>query len=59
MDISVFTGEMLTFEAVDSDPMLGEMLNAQCPAGQKLQLKKGAQVRSVSELDLVNPIFVI
>lgn len=45
-------GEMLTFEAVDSDPMLGEMLNAQCPAGQKLQLKKGAQVMLTKNLDV-------
>ncbi|XP_072918483.1 ATP-dependent DNA helicase PIF1 [Hemitrygon akajei] len=45
-------GEMLTFEAVDSDPMLVEMLNAQCPAGQKLQLKKGAQVMLTKNLDV-------
>ncbi|XP_051868090.1 ATP-dependent DNA helicase PIF1 [Pristis pectinata] len=45
-------GEMLTFEAVDSDPMLAEILNAQCPAGQKLQLKKGAQVMLTKNLDV-------
>ncbi|XP_069795057.1 ATP-dependent DNA helicase PIF1 [Narcine bancroftii] len=45
-------GEMLTFEAVDSDPVLAEMLNAQCPAVQKLQLKKGAQVMLTKNLNV-------
>ncbi|XP_078417948.1 ATP-dependent DNA helicase PIF1 [Cetorhinus maximus] len=45
-------GELHTYEAVDSDPMFAQRLNTQCPAGQTLQLKKGAQVMLTKNLDI-------
>lgn len=38
------TGEVHTFEALDSDPMLVKLIDAQCPVGSKIALKVGAQV---------------
>lgn len=35
---------MHTFEALDSDPMLVKLIDAQCPVGSKIALKVGAQV---------------
>ncbi|XP_067892471.1 ATP-dependent DNA helicase PIF1 [Heterodontus francisci] len=46
------TGELHTYEAVDSDPMFVQILNTQCPVGQTLQLKKGAQVMLTKNLDV-------
>ncbi|XP_020375077.1 ATP-dependent DNA helicase PIF1 [Rhincodon typus] len=45
-------GELHTYQAIDSDPMFVQTLNAQCPAGQTLQLKKGAQVMLTRNLDI-------
>uniref|UniRef100_A0A4W3GQR2 ATP-dependent DNA helicase PIF1 n=1 Tax=Callorhinchus milii TaxID=7868 RepID=A0A4W3GQR2_CALMI len=45
-------GKVHTFNASDSDPMLVQTLNAQCPAGQTLELKKGAQVMLTKNLDV-------
>ncbi|XP_064415803.1 ATP-dependent DNA helicase PIF1 [Latimeria chalumnae] len=45
-------GELQTYEAVDSDPMLVKTINRQCPVGQVLQLKKGAQVMLAKNLDV-------
>ncbi|XP_041064423.1 ATP-dependent DNA helicase PIF1 isoform X2 [Carcharodon carcharias] len=45
-------GELHTYEAVDSDPMFAQTLNTQCPAGQTLQLKQGAQVMLTKNLDI-------
>lgn len=45
--ISVFlslTGEVHVFEALDSDPMLAKLIDAQCPVGGRIELKLGAQV---------------
>ncbi|XP_018422104.1 PREDICTED: ATP-dependent DNA helicase PIF1 [Nanorana parkeri] len=43
-------GEIHTYEALDSDPMLVKTMDTQCPVGQRLQLKKGAQIRQSSAL---------
>lgn len=32
------------FEALDSDPMLAKLIDAQCPVGGRVELKLGAQV---------------
>ncbi|KAM5148152.1 ATP-dependent DNA helicase PIF1 [Mantella aurantiaca] len=45
-------GESQTYEALDSDPMLVKTLDAQCPVGQRLQLKNGAQVMLAKNLDV-------
>lgn len=37
-------GEAHTFEALDSDPMLVKLIDAQCPVGGRVELKLGAQV---------------
>ena len=37
-------GEVHTFEALDSDPMLAKLIDAQCPVGGRVELKLGAQV---------------
>lgn len=39
-----FTGEVHVFEALDSDPMLVKLIDAQCPVGGRVELKLGAQV---------------
>lgn len=41
---SPFSGEVHSFEAIDSDPELSRTLDAQCPVSRVLQLKLGAQV---------------
>lgn len=38
------TGEVHAFEALDSDPMLVKLIDAQCPVGGRVDLKLGAQV---------------
>lgn len=38
------TGEVHAFEALDSDPMLVKLIDAQCPVGGRVELKLGAQV---------------
>ncbi|XP_040825216.1 ATP-dependent DNA helicase PIF1 [Ochotona curzoniae] len=43
-------GEMHSFEALDSDPELAHILDAQCPVSRLLQLKLGAQVMLVKNL---------
>ncbi|KAM4829769.1 ATP-dependent DNA helicase PIF1 [Thomomys bottae] len=43
-------GEVHSFEAVDSDPELAHILDAQCPVSRLLQLKQGAQVMLVKNL---------
>ncbi|XP_072430603.1 ATP-dependent DNA helicase PIF1 [Chiloscyllium punctatum] len=45
-------GELHTYQAIDSDPMFVQTLNTQCPVGQTLQLKKGAQVMLTRNLDI-------
>lgn len=37
-------GEVHTFEALDSDPMLVKLIDSQCPVGGRVELKLGAQV---------------
>lgn len=37
-------GKVHTFEALDSDPMLVKLIDAQCPVGGRVELKLGAQV---------------
>uniref|UniRef100_A0A8C5QKE2 ATP-dependent DNA helicase PIF1 n=1 Tax=Leptobrachium leishanense TaxID=445787 RepID=A0A8C5QKE2_9ANUR len=46
-------GDMVTFDALDSDPSLIKTINSQCPVGEKIQLKKGAQVMLAKNLDVV------
>ena len=41
---SLFPGELHSFKAMDSDPEQARTLDAQCPVGQHLHLKLGAQV---------------
>ncbi|NXW07253.1 PIF1 helicase, partial [Fregetta grallaria] len=38
------SGEVHTFEALDSDPMLVKLIDAQCPVGGRVEIKLGAQV---------------
>uniref|UniRef100_A0A8C3B4I3 ATP-dependent DNA helicase PIF1 n=1 Tax=Cairina moschata TaxID=8855 RepID=A0A8C3B4I3_CAIMO len=46
------SGEVHTFEALDSDPMLVKLIDAQCPVGSKIVLKVGAQVMLAKNLDV-------
>ncbi|NXF32368.1 PIF1 helicase, partial [Nyctibius bracteatus] len=46
------SGEVHTFEALDSDPMLVKLIDAQCPVGGRLELKLGAQVMLAKNLDV-------
>uniref|UniRef100_A0A8B9VAC2 ATP-dependent DNA helicase PIF1 n=1 Tax=Anas zonorhyncha TaxID=75864 RepID=A0A8B9VAC2_9AVES len=46
------SGEVHTFEALDSDPMLVKLIDAQCPVGSKIALKVGAQVMLAKNLDV-------
>uniref|UniRef100_A0A8C3JXX5 ATP-dependent DNA helicase PIF1 n=1 Tax=Calidris pygmaea TaxID=425635 RepID=A0A8C3JXX5_9CHAR len=46
------SGEMHTFEALDSDPMLVKLIDAQCPVGGRVELKLGAQVMLAKNLDV-------
>ncbi|XP_067423968.1 ATP-dependent DNA helicase PIF1 isoform X2 [Emydura macquarii macquarii] len=45
-------GEMHSYEAVDSDPMLVKAIDAQCPVGHCIELKPGAQVILTKNLDV-------
>uniref|UniRef100_A0A673FQ20 ATP-dependent DNA helicase n=1 Tax=Sinocyclocheilus rhinocerous TaxID=307959 RepID=A0A673FQ20_9TELE len=45
-------GVMRVFEAVDSDPMLFQTIDAQSPVSRLLQLKVGAQVMLTKNLDV-------
>ncbi|NWZ61907.1 PIF1 helicase, partial [Acrocephalus arundinaceus] len=44
--------EMHVFEALDSDPMLVKLIDAQCPVGGRVELKLGAQVMLAKNLDV-------
>ncbi|OXB54052.1 hypothetical protein ASZ78_001292 [Callipepla squamata] len=46
------SGEPHTFEALDSDPMLLKLIDAQCPVGGRVELKVGAQVMLAKNLDV-------
>ncbi|XP_042660060.1 ATP-dependent DNA helicase PIF1 isoform X2 [Tyto alba] len=46
------SGEVHTFEALDSDPMLVKLIDAQCPVGGRVELKLGAQVMLAKNLDV-------
>ncbi|XP_035189161.1 ATP-dependent DNA helicase PIF1 [Oxyura jamaicensis] len=46
------SGEVHSFEALDSDPMLVKLIDAQCPVGGKVVLKVGAQVMLAKNLDV-------
>ncbi|XP_076838064.1 ATP-dependent DNA helicase PIF1 isoform X2 [Brachyhypopomus gauderio] len=45
-------GSLRTYEAVDSDPVLVKVIDAQSPVGQVVQLKVGAQVMLTKNLDV-------
>uniref|UniRef100_A0A8D0GMW6 ATP-dependent DNA helicase PIF1 n=1 Tax=Sphenodon punctatus TaxID=8508 RepID=A0A8D0GMW6_SPHPU len=45
-------GDVCCFEAVDSDPVLVRTIDAQCPVGQRIELKPGAQVMLTKNLDI-------
>ncbi|TRZ23787.1 hypothetical protein HGM15179_003354 [Zosterops borbonicus] len=45
-------GEVRVFEALDSDPMLVKLIDAQCPVGGRVELKLGAQVMLAKNLDV-------
>ncbi|NWU39203.1 PIF1 helicase, partial [Hylia prasina] len=45
-------GEVHVFEALDSDPMLVKLVDAQCPVGGRVELKLGAQVMLAKNLDV-------
>lgn len=47
---SSFIGDSHTFEALDSDPMLVKLIDAQCPVGGRVELKVGAQVSMYTSL---------
>lgn len=46
----LFIGDLHTFEALDSDPMLVKLIDAQCPVGGRVELKVGAQVSVCTHL---------
>ncbi|XP_027538818.1 ATP-dependent DNA helicase PIF1 isoform X1 [Neopelma chrysocephalum] len=46
------SGELHVFEALDSDPMLVKLIDAQCPVGGRVELKLGAQVMLAKNLDV-------
>ncbi|XP_064311385.1 ATP-dependent DNA helicase PIF1 [Phalacrocorax carbo] len=46
------SGELYTFGALDSDPMLVKLIDAQCPVGGRVELKLGAQVMLAKNLDV-------
>ncbi|KAM9280603.1 ATP-dependent DNA helicase PIF1 [Cariama cristata] len=46
------SGEVHSFEALDSDPMLVKLIDAQCPVGGRVELKLGAQVMLAKNLDV-------
>ncbi|XP_066048720.1 ATP-dependent DNA helicase PIF1 [Chamaea fasciata] len=45
-------GKVHVFEALDSDPMLVKLIDAQCPVGGRVELKPGAQVMLAKNLDV-------
>ncbi|KAL2301781.1 hypothetical protein Nmel_011177 [Mimus melanotis] len=45
-------GEVHVFEALDSDPVLVKLIDAQCPVGGRVELKLGAQVMLAKNLDV-------
>ncbi|XP_066480151.1 ATP-dependent DNA helicase PIF1 [Tiliqua scincoides] len=45
-------GEPRSFKAVDSDPVLMNILDAQCPVSSMIELKQGAQVMLTKNLDV-------
>ncbi|XP_072199383.1 ATP-dependent DNA helicase PIF1 isoform X2 [Excalfactoria chinensis] len=45
-------GDLHTFEALDSDPVLVKLIDAQCPVGGRVELKVGAQVMLAKNLDV-------
>uniref|UniRef100_A0A2K5I2T7 ATP-dependent DNA helicase n=1 Tax=Colobus angolensis palliatus TaxID=336983 RepID=A0A2K5I2T7_COLAP len=49
---AVRLGKVHRFEAMDSNPELASILDAQCPVSQLLQLKLGAQVMLVKNLSV-------
>uniref|UniRef100_A0A6J0SYQ3 ATP-dependent DNA helicase PIF1 n=1 Tax=Pogona vitticeps TaxID=103695 RepID=A0A6J0SYQ3_9SAUR len=46
------SGEQRSFKAVDSDPLLVKMIDAQCPVSSVIELKQGAQVMLTKNLDV-------
>ncbi|KAK2543320.1 Pif1 [Columba livia] len=46
------SGEVHAFEALDSDPMLVKLIDAQCPVSGRVELKLGAQVMLAKNLDV-------
>uniref|UniRef100_A0A8C6X3C3 ATP-dependent DNA helicase PIF1 n=1 Tax=Naja naja TaxID=35670 RepID=A0A8C6X3C3_NAJNA len=44
------SGQLRSFKAVDSDPMLAKTLDAQCPVKSMIELKEGAQVMLTKNL---------
>uniref|UniRef100_A0A8C4V9R7 ATP-dependent DNA helicase PIF1 n=1 Tax=Falco tinnunculus TaxID=100819 RepID=A0A8C4V9R7_FALTI len=46
------SGEVHAFEALDSDPKLVKLIDAQCPVGGRVELKLGAQVMLAKNLDV-------
>ncbi|XP_037260524.1 ATP-dependent DNA helicase PIF1 [Falco rusticolus] len=46
------SGEVHAFEALDSDPELVKLIDAQCPVGGRVELKLGAQVMLAKNLDV-------
>ncbi|NXF43138.1 PIF1 helicase, partial [Oceanites oceanicus] len=46
------SGEVHTFEALDSDPMLVKLIDSQCPVGGRVEIKLGAQVMLAKNLDV-------
>ncbi|XP_009946207.1 PREDICTED: ATP-dependent DNA helicase PIF1, partial [Leptosomus discolor] len=46
------SGEVHAFEALDSDPMLVKLMDAQCPVSGRVELKLGAQVMLAKNLDV-------
>ncbi|XP_055671365.1 ATP-dependent DNA helicase PIF1 [Falco peregrinus] len=46
------SGEVHAFEALDSDPELVKLIDAQCPVGGRVELKLGAQVMLAKNLNV-------
>ncbi|XP_058034121.1 ATP-dependent DNA helicase PIF1 [Ahaetulla prasina] len=52
MQLQQLAGQLRSFKAVDSDPMLAKTLDAQCPVKSMIELKEGAQVMLTKNLDV-------
>ncbi|XP_015666789.1 ATP-dependent DNA helicase PIF1 [Protobothrops mucrosquamatus] len=52
MQLQQLSGQLRSFKAVDSDPMLAKTLDAQCPVKSIIELKEGAQVMLTKNLDV-------